>query len=310
MALPDVQRYKNLKWPSLAMVANVSPPFLLLHGGLGDQLERKGLILKTLKNLGLKVQSALRKSNALQMIEAGVRALESEPMFNAGLGARLQRDGVARLSASMMDGKRQRLAAVSNIISIQHPSEVTRLLLEERDRNLSSYEASRFAFQKGLKPKHVETPKRLTEWHEKQNRKFGTVGCVALDQGRNTADATSTGGRGFETPGRVSDSFTPAGNFASAYGAVSCTGIGEEILEAAAAAAVVTRLEDGMSLEEAVTKTFARHQKSEFGMIALDRLGNCTVHATRGSLAFVLVNRAGVFPGLLPEDWKNYAKTY
>jgi isoaspartyl peptidase/L-asparaginase-like protein (Ntn-hydrolase superfamily) len=41
----------------------------------------------------------------------------------------------------------------------------------------------------------------------------GTVGCVVLDSKEKIAVATSTGGKGFEIPGRISDSATVAGNY-------------------------------------------------------------------------------------------------
>ena len=69
------------------------------------------------------------------------------------------------------------------------------------------------------------------------------------------------------------------GNFATPYGAVSCTGVGEEILDAAAASTALTRVEDGFSLSEAIAKTFNRHKEKRFGMIALDANGNAIVGA-------------------------------
>ena len=53
---------------------------------------------------------------------------------------------------------------------------------------------------------------------------------MALDADGNLAVATSTGGKGFEIPCRVSDSATVAGNFANNFAGISCTGVGEDIV--------------------------------------------------------------------------------
>jgi L-asparaginase len=79
---------------------------------------------------------------------------------------------------------------------------------------------------------------------------------VALDVLGNLAAATSTGGKGFEIPGRVSDSATTAGNYANACAGVSCTGVGEDIVSGALASSIVTRVTDGMPLALATEKTF------------------------------------------------------
>ena len=70
------------------------------------------------------------------------------------------------------------------------------------------------------------------------------------------AAATSTGGKGFEIPFRVSDSATVAGNFANATAGISCTGVGEDIVSGALAAKIVTRVTDGFTLQQACDKSF------------------------------------------------------
>jgi L-asparaginase len=85
--------------------------------------------------------------------------------------------------------------------------------------------------------------------------RLGTVGCVALDIHGDLAAATSTGGKGFEIPGRVSDSATAAGNYSNSFAGVSCTGVGEDIVSGAVAVKIVTRVTDGLSLHNATEKT-------------------------------------------------------
>ncbi len=98
---------------------------------------------------------------------------------------------------------------------------------------------------------------------------------MVLDQRGHLAVGTSTGGKGFERIGRVSDSATPAGNYANSLAAVSCTGIGEDILDEALAARIVVRVTDGLPLEAAFEKSFreAASRQRDFGAIGLDHRG-------------------------------------
>ncbi|MGB3135996.1 MAG: isoaspartyl peptidase/L-asparaginase, partial [Nodosilinea sp.] len=103
----------------------------------------------------------------------------------------------------------------------------------------------------------------------------GTIGVVVLDGEGHLAAGTSTGGKGLERLGRVSDSATPAGNYANSVAAVSCTGIGEDILDECLAARIVVRVTDGMAIAAALEKTFAEATANErdFGAIALSHQG-------------------------------------
>jgi L-asparaginase len=90
------------------------------------------------------------------------------------------------------------------------------------------------------------------------------------------AVGTSTGGKGLERLGRVSDSATPAGNYATGAAAVSCTGIGEDILDECLAARIVVRVTDGMDIAAAFEKSFAEATANgrDFGAIALSHQGD------------------------------------
>ena len=101
------------------------------------------------------------------------------------------------------------------------------------------------------------------------------MGAVALDQEGRLAAATSTGGKGFERPGRISDSGLPVGNYANDQAAISCTGIGEEILEEGLAVRIAQRVVDGVSLKQAVAMTFRelRMRRRQAGAITVDRHG-------------------------------------
>jgi L-asparaginase len=125
------------------------------------------------------------------------------------------------------------------------------------DRVLSGKGAKEFATNNGVTYYNPETPQRRHEYEKKlsDSIRLGTVGCVALDLYGNLAAATSTGGKGFEMPGRVSDSATTAGNYANGFAAVSCTGVGEDIVSGSVASKIVTRVTDGLPISVAAEKT-------------------------------------------------------
>jgi L-asparaginase len=133
------------------------------------------------------------------------------------------------------------------------------------------------------------TNRRLQEWVEERKNDFqrksanvvagsarrGTIGVVALDSQGQIAAGTSTGGKGFEKIGRVSDSPMPAGNYANDYAGMSCTGIGEDIIDECFAARVVVRVTDGLSLREALSRSFkeATERQRDFAAISIDHTG-------------------------------------
>ena len=67
----------------------------------------------------------------------------------------------------------------------------------------------------------------------------------------------------------------PAGNYATADAGVSCTGVGEDIINECLAARVVVRVGDGLSLPDAMQKSMAESQKRDrdLGAIALAHNG-------------------------------------
>jgi L-asparaginase len=201
--------------------------------------------------------------------------MEDNPLFNAGLGSKLQSDGVARMSASLMDGARGRFSGVVNVTGLKNPIALCRLLLEERDRVLSSEGANAKWRALGLEALDVRTPRRIKEWQQKVSGATGTVGAVAVDSAGNLAAATSTGGRGYETVGRVSDTPTVAANFSNQAVAVTCTGIGEHIVEAGLAVRVATMIEMGHSFDKTSKKIISElnQTESQAGYIVINKEG-------------------------------------
>jgi beta-aspartyl-peptidase (threonine type) len=110
-------------------------------------------------------------------------------------------------------------------------------------------------------------------------KKFGTVGAVALDIHGNLAAATSTGGRTNKRYGRVGDSpIIGAGNYAdNETCAVSGTGHGEFFIRYVVGHEIASRMRyAGESVQTAATAVVEqlRSVKGEGGVIALDRKGN------------------------------------
>ncbi len=269
-------------------------PVLVLHGGTGIQPghKRLGPIRRNLRAISAKAYEHLKTHNALETVSFAVRLLEDDPLFNAGTGSSLQADGRARMSASIMDGVTLRFAAVVNIERVRHPVLVADALLDEDDRVLAGPGATRYARSKGFLVWNPVTALRRRQWQQRLREKTGgsgTVGALALDADGALAAATSTGGKGFERVGRVSDSGMPIGNYANAEAAVSCTGIGEDILDEALAVRLVQRVTDGTSLKKAWAVTFGEMtvRRRRVGAVGLDRHGQWVWQTTVPLLAAV-----------------------
>ena len=258
---------------------------LVIHGGAGVLEGKAGEAQKMHESLCLiweEAFDALRKGSAEEAVRHGIRMLEDEPVYNAGTGSKLQADGQVRMSAALMDGTKNRFSGVINVQNIRNPIEAAASLSGEKHSVLSADQATEFCRKKGFPEYNPVTEFRLQEFEKKCVGIHGTVGAVALDNEGRIFAGTSTGGIGCEIPGRVSDSPTVAGTYASTKAGVSCTGIGEQITQQAAAAKVVTRVEDGMSLHDAVARTMRESDYFNYlyGLISLDSEGHVEVGKT------------------------------
>lgn len=254
---------------------------IIIHGGFfsesGQTHEVKVAKQESLKNIAAKAFDFLKTNTAEDTVVYAVSLLEDDPLYNAGTGSQIQSDGKIRMSASVMNGETQKFSGVINIETVKNPVKIAQYLMKEDDRVLGGEGAKIYASKNGFEDFSTEIPQRRKEFEEKlKNGGKGTVGCVALDKNGKLAAATSTGGKGFEIVGRISDSATVAGNYANEFCAVSCTGVGEDIVSNATAAKIVTRVSDGMTLEKAFTKTFSELKEIDgfAGAIAIDKNGN------------------------------------
>lgn len=274
-------------------------PVLVIHGGAGQKPplgERALEIRESLQRIVKVVYPKLERGmSAVKAVSLAASLLEDDPIYNAGRGSKIQRDGKIRMSASLMDGHRRRFAGCVNIEGVQNPIHVAQALMNEEDRVLSTSGARQFAREKHLPFRSPYTPQQKRAWLARSKGKTGTIGAVALDQKGRLAAATSTGGRGFEYPYRVSDSPTSAGNFANSLCAVSATGVGEQIVEFSAASTVCAYMEAGLSLDQAVELLFrkAKRAHAEFGVIALNRAGHIVAKTTTQHLIWAAASKRG-----------------
>jgi L-asparaginase len=274
-------------------------PKLIIHGGAGSALKTKDAtqavrdsLYKILDDVYALLSSG---ANAREAVIRGCQLLEDEPRYNAGTGSVLQSDGQIRMSASLMDGKPQRFSGVINVSRVKNPIDLAKILQDCPDRILSDFGAAELVREVNAPIYNPLTEKRLQEWLQDRQENFertmadvvsepellsseagrGTIGVVALDSQGGLAAGTSTGGKGFERIGRVSDSAMPAGNYANLNAGVSCTGIGEDIIDECFAARVVVRVTDGLSLAEAMERSIkeAKENRRDLGAIAIDARG-------------------------------------
>jgi L-asparaginase len=266
---------------------------IIIHGGFFSEsstnIETKVAKQEALLRIVKDSYAYLKTHSALETVVYAVSQLEDDELFNAGIGSQIQSDGKIRMSAALMDGETQKMSGVINIEEVKNPVQVAQVLMQEDDRVLGGSGATNYARQNGFEKFSTEIPQRKAEYEAKlKSLGTGTVGCVALDADGKIAVATSTGGKGFELVGRISDSATVAGNYANAFCGVSLTGVGEDIVSNATAAKIVTRVTDGFSLEKAFEKTFAELKPYDgfAGAIAIDNNGNMFHQDSHPSMVF------------------------
>lgn len=282
---------------------------IAIHGGAGavprstltaerERQYRDGLAAA----LDLGYTTLEKGGSSLDAVTAAVRALEDDPLFNAGRGAALTRDGAAELDAAIMEGRQQRAGAVAAVRHVRNPVELARRVMEKsRHVLLVGAGAEEFALEEGLAlvPNlYFRTDERRAQLEaERSGRPVsdlfpssqGTVGAVALDAAGDLAAATSTGGMTNKRQGRVGDSpIIGAGTYAkNGVCAVSATGHGEYFIRSVAAHHICAAVEHrGLALRDAVHELLhgkLRELGGSGGIIAIDRDGGIvTEFSTEG----------------------------
>lgn len=292
-------------------------PILLIHGGVNtlEGAVRDPARQDILRRVIVECRNDLAAGgSALDAVCKVTELLEADPHFNAGRGSYLQSDGLARLSSALMDGEREKFSAVALVTNLIHPSKLARALQDRQDTVLGPYGAQLLARELGLpceNPATLEQLEKLVDHHKKaisaaaaDARRGGTVGAVALDSKGRLAACTSTGGVSQNFPERMSDSSTVAGNYATRHAAVSCTGIGEQIMNQGLAVRLETRVRDGSTMKQASEKLLeeVRPLTQRFAWIGLDRNGIWSIAKTTGIIYAAAIGAGDASPIIADAD--------
>ena len=263
--------------------------------------------------------------SALDAVQAAIEIMEDDPLFNAGRGAVFTAAGRNELDSAIMDGADRNAGAVAGLTTTRHPIAAARAVMEQSPHVMLIGEgADTFAASVGLEqvePSFFFTERRwqgLVRALQQQGqpipdrpagapapqaaadlpapplneRKFGTVGAVALDSQGRLAAGTSTGGMTGKRWGRVGDvPVIGAGTYASnADGcAVSATGSGEYFMRATVARDICHRTAAGADVQSAADAEIA-----DVGSIRGD--GGVIVMGPDGRPAFAM-NTSGMYRG-------------
>jgi beta-aspartyl-peptidase (threonine type) len=271
---------------------------IAIHGGAGT-LSRGEMHAAQEREYQAGLEDALdagyalleRGGASLDAAIAAVRVLEDNPLFNAGRGAVLNRDGVAELDASVMDGRTLGAGAVTGLKHVKNPIDLARLVMDRSPHVMLVGEgAEDFARSQAVElvsNEYFRTPVRQQQLQrllsgvvarENELAAFGTVGAVALDAHGNLAAATSTGGMTGKRWGRVGDSpVIGAGTYANNTScAVSATGHGEYFIRSVLAHDISAQMEYlKLPLQDAVGNVLGKMARlgGNGGVIAIDARG-------------------------------------
>ncbi len=301
---------------------------IAIHGGAGTILasqmtpELKAAYEDALRQ-ALRAGDAVLKASgsATDAVVAATASMENHLLFNAGRGSVFTKKGGHEMDAAVMEGRQLMAGAVAGVQQVRNPIELARAVMDKSDHVFLSGEGAKdFALEQGIElapDSYFFSQFRYDQWKAvrdsnhyaldhsdlkmedlMKDKKFGTVGAVALDVHGNLAAATSTGGMTNKNYGRIGD--TPligAGTYANnRTAAISCTGHGELFIRAIAAYDVCAMMEyKQISLEEAMQEVVMHKLKSiggEGGMIGIDAAGHISM----------IFNSEGMYRGMIDID--------
>ena len=307
---------------------------IAIHGGAGTILkstmtpEKEKAYLDGLKNAIEAGETILKNGgSSLDAVEKAVRSLEDNPLFNAGKGAVFSNAGKNEMDASIMNGADLSAGAVAGISNVKNPISLAKGIMQksehvflagngaiefahligtEFEEDAYFFEQMRFDQLQQAKQSDGVFLDHTTDKFENGEKKFGTVGAVALDIHGNLAAGTSTGGMTNKKFGRVGDSpIIGAGTYANNETcAISCTGHGEFFIRSVVAYDISCLMEyKELSLKEAcdyVVMDKLVKIGGEGGLIAIDKNGNIEMP----------FNSEGMYRAQKSEDGSLFIKIY
>ncbi|MFC5282193.1 isoaspartyl peptidase/L-asparaginase family protein [Pedobacter alpinus] len=306
---------------------------MVIHGGAGTILksnmtpEKEAAYKSTLKEAIEAGYNALKAGkSSLDAVETTIHIMENSPLFNAGKGAVFTHDGKNEMDAAIMNGADLKAGAIAGVTNIKNPISAARAVMEKSEHvMMSGFGAEQFAKQVGLEivdPSYFYTKERwdglqkaikedatksVLDHNQKVTKlgtinpdyKFGTVGCVALDNKGNLAAGTSTGGMTNKKFGRIGDApIIGAGTYANNQTvAISCTGWGEFFIRNVVAYDISALMDyKGLSVKDATQTVIDKVGKmgGTGGLIALDKNGKMAMP----------FNTAGMYRANVTKDGK------
>jgi len=318
---------------------------LVIHGGAGTILKKnmtpekeEAYTAKLEEALKAGYEIINNNGTSVDAVQAAINVMEDSPLFNAGKGAVYTNKETQEMDASIMRGNDKNAGAVAGVETIKNPINAARAVMEKSEHVLLTAEgAEAFAEKCGIdivdtayfrsdvrmkQLKRVQDKEKTVLDHDGdqgaidtsedefnidyiEDKKFGTVGAVAIDNNGDLAAGTSTGGMTNKRYNRVGDSpIIGAGTFAdNATCGVSCTGHGEYFIRNVVAYDVSAI----MSYKEATVEQAANEviqKQTDFGgsggVIALDKDGNVAMP----------FNTAGMYRAYIKKDGAIYIGIY
>lgn len=280
---------------------------IAIHGGAGTILkstmtpEKEVAYTQAMQDAINAGETILKNGGAaLDAVELAIVSLENNPLFNAGKGAVFTKTGKHEMDACIMNGKDLTAGAVAGVSNIKNPISLSRAVMEKSEHVFlaglgaldfakkinAKFEDDDYFFvqmrydqlQMALKSDTMILD-HIEDTFETREKKFGTVGAVAIDIHGNLAAGTSTGGMTNKNYGRIGDTpMVGAGTYANNTCAISCTGHGEFFIRSVVAYDISCLMEyKGLSLKEAcdiVVMDKLVKIGGEGGLIAIDKNGN------------------------------------
>ena len=284
---------------------------IVIHGGAGIILKedisksKEDSIINKLNEAVSRGWGLLKdgESSELAVIET-IKILEDSPLFNAGKGSVFNSDGKVENDASIMRGNDLNAGASSGTSNVKNPITLAADVMNHSEHVfLSGKGAEKFAKERNLdivENEYFHTEFRFNQLlDKKEEKKYGTVGCVAIDVDGNIVAGTSTGGTTNKKWGRIGDSpIIGAGTYANNNTCgISSTGSGEYFIRTVAAYQVSSLLENrNYDLTKAMSKVI--YEKigeigGDGGMIGIDKNSNISMEFNTPGMYRAYVNKNG-----------------